>query len=666
MKKYLASSIATLPNEWLWENLRGEFVLCFEDGEIVTNWKETIYSAYGWRAFHVQYPKTPFLKKHHVKTTIKNGKLGSKTHLELLGAMMWTTHDTYMKEGNVDRDELSRLVYATTNVMYNDLSTRLEAYVTSLDIVDFIEITDHPDVKEILDNPTPDQNFINTAYSSLNKLLTDPVKLENNPIAKAVKANLVNKNQVLQCVGPRGFLTDIDSVIFPVPVMRGYTKGMRLFHDSLIESRSAAKSLYFSKDPLQDAEYFSRRLQILCQIVEKLHHTDCGSMEYLLWKVKPPVTENGRVTYEGDLKYIIGKYYLDETTNTLKSIKAADTHLYGKTIKMRSAVAGCAHPDPHGICSVCFGDLSYSVPEKTNIGHMCATSMTQKTSQSVLSVKHLDSNAVIDGIVLSTEDRKFLKSSVDQKSYLLVEPTATQQVKLKFNSSTALGLTDVNVAEKIEDLSITRVSEIEYIAVVITENEIENINNINVSLNSRLASLTHEILQHIKQVGWSMDDKGNYIIDMTGWNYELPILTLPQKHYNFSAHSASVASIIESRVEQLVERDNAHSPQLTLVELFDLVNSKLNVNLAVLEVIIYAAMIVSAEKGDYRLPKPWTDKGLGITSLIIPRRSLSAAYAYEYHRQTIVNAASFFDENRESHVMDAFICPEEVVKDLDT
>lgn len=129
---------------------------------------------------------------------------------------------------------------------------------------------------------------------------------------------------------------------------------------------------------------------------------------------------------------------------------------------------------------------------------------------------------------------------------------------------------------------------------------------------------------------------------------------------------SDIASIIESRVKELTERDKSSTPSVTLAELFDLVNSKLNVNLAVLEVILYAAMIVSAEKEDYRLPKPWTDKGLGITSLTIPKRSESAAMAYEYHRQVIVSPASFFNDFRESHPMDVFMAPYEVVKDLES
>ena len=664
MKKILAKSLLAYSTEELWQILTGSFLLEFEDGVITTNYKETIYSHYTWNAFHVRYPKTPLLKKHHVSSILNGGKLGSKTHLLLLGSVMWSVHDTYIKEGPVDRDYLARLVYETTNVMYNDLSHKLEEYVVSIDITDFLEVTEHPDVVDILNTLNPDQHSIDLAYNKLNDLLTDPVKLKNNPIAKATQADLVNKNQVLQCVGPRGFLTDIDSVIFPVPVMRGYVKGLRLFHDSLVESRSAAKSLYFSKDPLQDTEYFSRRLQLLCQIVQNLHHGDCGSKEYLTWKVNPPVIKDGKSVYDGDLKHLLGKFYLDEETNTLMSIKATDKHLYGKTLQIRSPVAGCAHPDPHGICSVCFGELSYSVPANTNIGHMCATSMTQKSSQSVLSVKHLDGSSIVEGIVLTPDGRLFLGVTSDQNSYLVNPVKRDNGLNIIINSFEASGLTDINLVSDVKELTISRVSEIEYIGFQ-SDNTEEIITPVSVSINNRLASLTHGFLDYIKTHGWVVNEKGNFVVNLKDWDFTKPILTLPQKHFNMSDHSSNIATMIESRVKELTDRLSTSTPSDTLVELFELVNSKLNVNIAVLEVILYAAMVVSPEKNDYRLPKPGTDKCIGVASITIPSRSLSAAMAYEYHRQVIVNPASFFNDNRPSHPMDVFMCPREVIESLD-
>lgn len=122
--------------------------------------------------------------------------------------------------------------------------------------------------------------------------------------------------------------------------------------------------------------------------------------------------------------------------------------------------------------------------------------------------------------------------------------------------------------------------------------------------------------------------------------------------------------MIESSVKALTDRENACSPTVTLVELFELVNSKLTVNLAVLEIILYSAMVVSIEEGDYRLPKSWTEKGLGVAGMTIPNRSLSAAMAYEDHRKTICSPKSFFSQGRASHPMDVFLCPAEVMSHI--
>ena len=89
-------------------------------------------------------------------------------------------------------------------------------------------------------------------------------------------------------------------------------------------------------------------------------------------------------------------------------------------------------------------------------------------------------------------------------------------------------------------------------------------------------------------------------------------------------------------------------------------NDKLAVNLAILEVVLYAIMIVSAKQGNYSLPKPWSECGLGVKTKIFDLRSLSAAMAYEGHRKTIISPASFTETNRPDHIFDGILCPEAI------
>lgn len=665
-----ARSLLSFSTEELWNMLEGSFRLRFDadengnEEEIVTNSKETLYSSYGWD-FHRKFPLTPLLKKHHVQTVIGKNRLGSRTHLNLLGNIAWSTYFTYKGQQYPTIDILAKMIYEITNLIYVDLSYRQEAHVVSLDILDFIEVIHQPEAIEVMTDIEASQKGIDKAYGVFKDILYSPTAIPNNPISQAVRANLVNINQVLQCVGPRGFVTDVDSNIFKIPIMRGFVQGLRSIYDLMIESRSCAKALFFAKAPLQEAEYFARRLQLLCQTVKNLHHVDCGSTKYLLWNVKPPIIENGKVIFPGDLQTLEGKFYLDEENKVLKSIKLTDAHLYGKTIKMRSVIAGCSHPDPDGVCAVCFGELSYSVPENTNLGHMCCTHLTQQSSQSVLSVKHLDGSAGAETIVLSTEASKYLKVPKEGNSYLLLDKIRHLKPVLVFASQEVAGLTDVDLVDDVTTLTITRISEIESMSIQITDEHgvIEYI-PITVAISKRHASMTYPFLKHIKENRWYSDDKGNYRISMEGWDYTQEFLTLPLKHVSMSEHSNELAEIIESSVTKMRERDHVQNPQAVLVELSDVVNSRLKVNLAVLEVILYGACIVSMKDSNFSLPKTWTHSELGVSDITINGRSMAASLAYEKQKDAIFNAASFRHGFRPNHPLDCLIRPREVIDNL--
>jgi hypothetical protein len=129
-----------------------------------------------------------------------------------------------------------------------------------------------------------------------------------------------------------------------------------------------------------------------------------------------------------------------------------------------------------------------------------------------------------------------------------------------------------------------------------------------------------------------------------------------------SDHSQEIAQLIESRVEDTEKRDSFTSPDALLVELFTLVNEKLSVNLAVIEVILYAAMIVSVEEHDYALPKPWGRQAMGVMRQTMDFRNLSPRMAYERHGDVLTNPATFLLPNRFEHPFDGLLMPREVTQ----
>lgn len=647
----------------LWEHMTGDFTLVFDNGEkIVTNAIMTFFSSFAW-VYHRKYPLTPLLPKHHVQVLLNGKRYSAMTHLDLLGVALESTYASYLDLGEqLDRDVLAEvLFYDGMSAIYNDWSYRFEEYVASISILNFTEILDDPEIKANKEAQVPEAWSIEEAYKVMDRVLNDPAKFQNNPVVLAYRSKLVNANQLQQSLGPRGYVTDTDSHQFRYPIMRGYVEGLRRFYDSLIESRSASKALQFSKANLRDAEYFSRKLQLACMQVKRLHKGDCGAKEYLLWTVQgEKIDDDGRKT-KGDLPLIIGANYLDEESGTLKAIQGNEKHLWGRTIKLRNPIF-CNHIDADGICETCFGELSLQVPKQTNIGHLCCVTMTEPSTQSVLSVKHLDGNATIESIVLDMADVMFMKPSRDRQSYLLHERLAKLSPKLIIPSEDALALNDIMSVDDVEDFNISRISELEILGIQFIEKGQKFLHSAQVHMGKRKSSMTYGLLNHIRSQGRvEINNEGNFVIDLAGWNYAEPILSLPLRHFNMSDHSKEISAMLQATKDQMQARDKKGArPTAFLVEFFNMVNNKLSVNLAPLSVILYSIMIVSAENEDYRLPKPWTSRGIGTYDFTMSRRSLSATMAYQDHYDVFISPESFVLGNRPDHIFDGLLLPYEL------
>lgn len=649
----------------LWEKLSGDFILVFEDGnEIITHEKEVIYSSYFWDLMR-EYFDTPIESKHFIRNIIKEERLSSNSHFKLLGNIIFSIYDAYENKvpDKVElMDHLTKRGYEIVNLVYNDLTYRLEAYVTSIDILDFIQVTEDPAIKSTMENIEPTQEGIDAVYTAIKERIKDKSYYKDNNLVKAANSGIVNTNQVLQCVGPRGFLTDIDSYIFKKPILKGFTHGLTSLTDAMMESRSAAKALAFSTDPLQQSEYFSRRQQLIDMNVRNLHRGDCGSTEYLIWHVRGPQYEGTQKILDSDLKTLQGKYYWNDDTERLEVIGEKDEHLIGKTIKIRSAVAGCKHPDPYGICEVCYGEASLGIPKNSNLGHQNCVSMTEKITQTVLSTKHLDGSSVVEGIVLKGPEKKFLSAQVNGSIYYLNESLIGKEVKLIIEPTRAYGLTDVTLVTNVEKLNLSRVSDFEFITIQVHDpkKQVTEIVDLEVSVNKRNSNMTYPLLQHIKDSGWTISSEGKYVIDMQGWNYKQPILSLPARHFSMVDHASEIADMLESTVKDLQIRDQVVSPCNMLIEFHDLVNRRLSINLAILEIVVYASMVVSASENDYSLPKQWTNQGLGVMRMLLSNRSMGATAAFERQKNEFLAAGNYLNDNRVDHPFDSLLSPAEM------
>ena len=119
--------------------------------------------------------------------------------------------------------------------------------------------------------------------------------------------------------------------------------------------------------------------------------------------------------------------------------------------------------------------------------------------------------------------------------------------------------------------------------------------------------------------------------------------------------------MLESTAKEMEQRSSCVSPEAMLIEFYDLVNRRIQVNLAVLEVIIYSSMVVDAINENYDLPKPWTTMGLGVMRQLLLNRSLGAQMGFQSHRETFLDPTSYINTNRMDHIFDASFLPQEIL-----
>lgn len=643
-KAQSARSFAEMSLEQIWALPDGPLTLQFDDGIIHTETRRTIFSWYIWE-FHRRYPKTPLLKRHH----IGDARLGKGTHIQLLTNALWDCWDQY-GDRYVDREELSKLAYEITNQLYNDATRKLEAYVSSISALDFLEVSDHPVVDEanrkVQPNSKTTDYTVDKTHNVIKAVLNDAKELPGNGVAKAARSGLVSMGQVLQCVGPRGYTTDIDSNIFPNPILPGFFEGMRTLEDAMKESRSAAKALFFAKAPMEDSEYFNRELQLSAATLTNLHYGDCGSTEYVPFTVRPGDIDTG----------LAGIYYLNDK-GAIEPITKDHKHLVGKTIHIRT-VFNCNHADPYGVCSTCFGDLALSIPYGTNIGHFCTAVFQGEIGQRLLSTKHEDGTSSVETEPLDDYTKKFISIFGDENILGLTKRLNGKKVTMTIPEEGAKNLYDVSYVEQVSNLVTTRITEITEVKFdIVHKNDKTETAVVDISNGPRCASLTHQALAFIKDRGWEMDSDGSYVIDITDWDINNPMFELPLKHHSMVAFLATISKVIKSAGRK---KDNDRmidykDPGQALGMLYELMSSKMDISITHLQVAMFTMMARDPSNNDFRLPdKDHQGEFVNYRTAMF-MRSLAPMMAYQSQAKALVSVKSFIVRKRPRHPLDPLL-----------
>ena len=336
------------------------------------------------------------------------------------------------------------------------------------------------------------------------------------------------------------------------------------------------------------------------------------------------------------------------------------THLSGKTIKIRSAIK-CKLSDKRHICSKCFGELSYAIPKHFNLGHTCSTEINSKISQSILSTKHLATSATSGSIQLDDVAKKFF-SVKDKNGYVFKTGilTGKNKISLVITQDECFGLKDIMLNKDIHAIDPGSVSVINNITMKVENTRGTEYTLIPVRLGNRYGVLEPKFLKYIIDNGFETDEYDNVIIDLSKWNSLMPIMRLPEVEFSFLALSKDTKDMFKSMT---VNKDgfSSESPDTLLSKVFRLVNSKLDINIALFEVVVYAFTVYDIKNGNYDLGRTSPDVQLANLLTIIDRRSAGASYGYDNLSGKILTPALFSSVNKCDHRLDVLFAPNEIL-----
>lgn len=638
------------------EDLPKTFELEFEDG-VCLNVRRTefIYSNFFYMV-HRCYPKLPVKSTHFISVMLNGKMLDKSSHSKLLTIIFRDLHAVYDVTLPEKREHLMWLASRITDNIDNIFTQMAEPYVATIDAMDIVQVLQHPEVRAIIEETDRTETSLRLTDEKLEKLLMTSKDFDRNGLVLAARTKSSNIRQILQSIGLRGYHTEVDGARLSEPTMGNYALGLRRPYDLLAGSLEASKSLYYADSQIQDTEYFGRRLQLLTMVVEKIHYEDCGSTNYIDWMVQgPSFDENGDQVFPGDIQFMVGKKYIHPDTNQLETIKGDEKELIGRYIRLRSPMT-CRTPNQHHVCHVCFGDLALNIPEKTNIGFLCAATMTQQATQNLLSNKHLAASSLGMMIILTQMLSMFFLTNRGKNKYILKSHLREMNPSMIITKDQVKGLSDIREVTDQKNINPRAISEVSEFTLKLTDSSGVTDWPVVVEQNKRHTVFTLEFLEYLLEVGWEINEQGHFVFDLVDWDFDEPILELPDAEYNYADHAHQIALVIESNVKN----SGSRQPVPTLQELFKLTNSKLNVNLVCLEVIMYACMI--PYKGSVEMGRDAVSPVLGSADYLLYGRSASSAYAYEKQASFIMNPQSFFLLGRPDSPMDVAVAPKEVIE----
>lgn len=659
-----AEALIKMPvSDELWEfQYEPKMTVVFEDGEVTSSGAMVIIARYIWLVLE-RYPLLPISKRYHPQLY---GTITTMTHADIASMIvLQDARDLYIDEGMYWDDQKEDLaVYNMTNSISNMIDLHLQRHVISVDAIDFAEIEKHPEIvkinKRIADKDLHDLNpeDISKAHNDIKEIILKCDSLKDNPVAVLARQKLIKIPQLLISVGPIGYLTEINDVMFKFPVVANYVRGFSKLYEPMLESRNATIASLYQEILMRDSEYLSRKLSLIGEFVYNLHRgVDCGSKRYLLQEV----------TSQQKLNAMDGIWYKVDGEHNLIPIRRHMTHLIGKTLEIRSPNK-CEISDRSGICEKCFGELAIQIPDlhlskedqilsgkqlqiSTNIGHTCVIAVTSEASQGVLSTKHNKELKSAQKLELVGSEELFVRLSDDGKELYLKEGVKPEDIILQLSEKDALNLHEIT-PENVHVATPSRISNVEQFNLIHKQTR-EKV-SIYIGEDKRAGFLSKWALAFIANNKYEVNQRlANVAIDLTGFDSKDPLLIIPQISYSPVEKITDMENFILSVKGKKGKPglNGFDSVDTAVTEFYNLMSGT-SAHLTHLMMVLLCVSAQDPNRGDYRIPMP-RDSGTPMSDgKLLYMRSMGGALAYESHANLFSDAVSYVEGRRQPHPYD--------------
>lgn len=621
--------------------------LIFDDGEIDSTSRECIHARICWDMYSI-YPYQVVSKKHHLQNYRR--RLTGDVTANILNDIQWACVFKCQEHGIFPDLAVScEKIYEITDKMdalYHDL----REYAVFIDGMDFIKLSHHPELRALNDGlreqPVVVPADIGKSYAKLKRIINTDPSCQHDSLVMGGRSSSVKVPSLNKCNCSQGFITDVDSVMFRKPVLDSFTTGITSIRDLIMESRTAAMSIFYQKHAMQQSEYLTRMLQLIAECVYRVHKGDCGSKKY----IEVPIRDMN------DLNDMIGIWHLDPRTGREAPITKRHIHLKGTIVRVRS-VLNCQANDRYGVCSKCYGQLAESLFVTDNIGHIAATVLQRIITQSILSNKHLVASAEGELIKMSSDDQNFLCHQPDDVTEFYLNPRLRgKRVTMSFSANDASRLQDLNFLEDLDSASPMRLTQLETLTFRIFDGETLVVEYpVMVSSPSQKSFFTIPMLRYIRDNGWTMDVSGKYEISLDNWDYSanVSVVGVPMVQYSTPAHMMAIKEMLTTSTE--IGKENKYSiskfanPTAALLAFHDLVKLRLNVNFTHMQTIVLAYLCSDPDNFDYRIPKLKNTGQLVPYNDVMVTRDISLAMSYQKHFDTFKSMRTYVIDQRHPH-----------------